>query len=278
MKKTNKFAIISAFMLTLCALSFTGCNFGKDDFYGTWQSGTFARPSDGKTIRVTFYFSGKSENLTAGNKAYFYEYYENFDDGINTFWFGTYGLGENQDITNGTLTLRYLYGIGMEGKNGTPYSLDTLITDSQTVRFNKKGDNSITTFQNNYKDSKRYYDQFDETTATCSDVEKFDFKLDGAVAFQGYTQMVCTAKCQWWEDGVTAANVSTGATSGSTKKNPASGTSWGKEGVTRSFTLTNNNGSEFVNSDFSSTSIFAGSLPVLNTVSEYAEVALTPEK
>ena len=198
MKMNKKSALIAVVLLSLTALLFTGCNFGKDDFYGTWQTGEFVRSDNQKRVRVTFYFSGKTENLTTGDKAYFYELYENLAAGLKTFWWGTYGLGQNSDVTNGNLTLRYMYGVGLENGN----DFETLIADSQTVKVNKKNDPSITTFENKYKNSTRWFDQFDEENCKCSDVETFRFKLDGAVAFVGYTQMVCTAKNMYREDGV----------------------------------------------------------------------------
>ncbi|MBQ5492042.1 MAG: hypothetical protein IIT68_08320, partial [Treponema sp.] len=117
MKMNKKSALIAVVLLSLTALLFTGCNFGKDDFYGTWQTGEFVRSDNQETVRVTFYFSGKAENLTTGDKAYFYELYENLNDGRKTFWWGTYGLGQNSDVTNGNLTLRYMYGVGLENGN-----------------------------------------------------------------------------------------------------------------------------------------------------------------
>ena len=278
MMKNKKFALVSVLMLSVLSLLFTACNFGKDDFYGTWQSGVFARPSDQKNIRVTFYYCGKSENLTSGKNAYFYEYYENLDDNLKTFWWGAYDLGNNADITNGTLTLRYMYGVGV-GEGTSPYTLEYLISMSDQNR-----DDAIDAFENNIKttcasNGIRFYDQWDDTNKKCSDVERFSFKLDGAVAFQGYTQMVCTAKDMYREDGVNTQNITTGAPDGSTKNNPAAGTSWGGVGVSRSFSLVSNNGNSYgKNFTGASTNIVSAPLPQLNVLSEYNEVALTPEK
>jgi hypothetical protein len=168
-----------------------------------------------------------------------------------------------------------MYGVGLE--NGT--DIETLIADSQDVKVNKKNDPSITTFENRYKNSTRWFDQFDEGNCKCSDVETFRFKLDGAVAFVGYTQMVCTAKDMYREDGVDTQKITTGAPDGSTKNNPASGTSWGGVGVSRSFSLVSNNGNSYgKNFTGASTNIVSAPLPQLNVLSEYNEVALTPEK
>ncbi|MBQ5492157.1 MAG: hypothetical protein IIT68_08925, partial [Treponema sp.] len=276
MKMNKKSALIAIVLLSLTALLFTGCNFGKDDFYGTWRSGVFARPSDGKEIRVTFYFCGKSENLTTGKTAYFYEYYENLTRHWNTFWWGAYDLGNNADITNGTLTLRYMYGVCDDGTN--PYTLQELIDFSDTDRSD-----AIAEFEGEIKshcaaNHISFTDQWDETNGKCSDVEKFSFKLDGAVAFQGYTQMVCTAREMYCEDGV--QNISEHAAAAGTRASPAAGTSWGAQGASRSFSLVSNNGFQF-GQDFAnaSTNIVSGTLPELNlTAPAYNEVALTPEK
>ena len=279
MKMNKKSALIAVVLLSLTALLFTGCNFGKDDFYGTWRSGVFARPSDGKEIRVTFYFCGKSENLTTGKTAYFYEYYENLAEHKNTFWWGAYDLGNNADITNGTLTLRYMYGVGV-GEGTDPYTLQELIDFSDTDRSD-----AIDKFEGDIKshcaaNHISFTDQWDETNGKCSDVEKFSFKLDGAVAFQGYTQMVCTAREMYCEDGVEAQNISEHAAAAGTRASPAAGTSWGAQGASRSFSLVSNNGFQF-GQDFAnaSTNIVSGTLPELNlTAPAYNEVALTPEK
>ena len=274
MMKNKKFALVSVLMLSVLSLLFTACNFGKDDFYGTWQTGEFVRSDNQKTVRVTFYFSGKAENLTTGDKAYFYELYENLTDNLKTFWWGTYGLGQNSDVTNGNLTLRYMYGVGFENEN----DFEKLIADSQTVKVNKKNDTSITAFEDKYKNSTRWFDQFDEENCKCSDVETFRFKLDGAVAFVGYTQMVCTAKDMYREDGVDTQKITTGAPDGSTKKNPAEGTSWGKAGDTRSFAMLRDNASQYGDGMDFRANIVSAPLPQLNVLSEYNEVALTPEK
>ena len=124
----------------------------------------------------------------------------------------------------------------------------------------------------------RFYDQWDDTNKKCSDVERFSFKLDGAVAFQGYTQMVCTAKDMYREDGVDTQKITTGAPDGSTKKNPAEGTSWGKAGDTRSFAMLRDNASQYGDGMDFNANIVSAPLPQLNVLSEYNEVALTPEK
>ena|GEM_PF-5830148 len=274
MMKNKKFALVSVLMLSVLSLLFTACNFGKDDFYGTWQTGEFVRSDNQKTVRVTFYFSGKAENLTTGDKAYFYELYENLTDNLKTFWWGTYGLGQNSDVTNGNLTLRYMYGVGLENVN----DFEKLIADSQTVKVNKKNDTSITAFEDKYKNSTRWFDQFDEENCKCSDVETFRFKLDGAVAFVGYTQMVCTAKDMYREDGVDTRKINNGAADGSTKNNPEPRTSWGKAGDTRSFAMLRDNASQYGDGMDFSANIVSAPLPQLNVLSEYNEVALTPEK
>ena len=168
-----------------------------------------------------------------------------------------------------------MYGVGLENGN----DFETLIADSQTVKVNKKNDPSITTFENKYKNSTRWFDQFDEENCKCSDVETFRFKLDGAVAFVGYTQMVCTAKNMYREDGVDTQKINNGAAAGSTKNNPAAGTSWGEAGDTRSFAMLRDNANQYgAGMDFSA-NIVSGTLPELNlTAPAYNEVALTPEK
>lgn len=245
--KNKKLTVLALCFVAVAALFTTACNFGKDDFYGTWNSGDFEYDST-HTQNVTFYFSGTSDSLINSGKAFFWEHYTR-SDGTETFWWGRYGTSDDSGVTSGNLTLRYFYGYNMKATGAK--TLDELIALAT-------GTDPETEFDNlaNVTD---FYDKADDE---CSDVERFVFALSGQDFWAGYQQFDATADCEWSElnkavttGTTTAENYATaysGTTNGSsyyTKSNPKGGTSWGAQGTTRSFTLQSDNGSDYSQSD-----------------------------
>lgn len=115
----------------LAAIGMTGCNFGKDDFYGYWRTTDF----DANGNRIDYYrtgtspnynyyqiewdFNGTSENAFS-NGGTFKQHLKRAsspDDlhaGIltnETFWTGKYQLKGNSGYSAGSLILYYEYGV-----------------------------------------------------------------------------------------------------------------------------------------------------------------------
>src|SRR5574344_299166 len=118
MKTTNKLAVLAMCLIAAAALVTTSCKFGKDDFYGTWDS-EYTYPGNttdedkaaqgsgynskfaGDKYTVSMYFSGKSENII-DKSALFYQHLTHYDSTkttkkSETFWYGTYKLSENEN-------------------------------------------------------------------------------------------------------------------------------------------------------------------------------------
>jgi hypothetical protein len=243
MKTTNKLTVLAVCLIAAAALVTTSCSgFGKDDFYGTWNSGNYTLDTGshkGDTVNVTFYFSGTSENLLNGGSAMFYEEYTRYsgtdtsvDPVSHNFWWGNYKLSDNSGVTSGTLTLRYFYGYNLNQKDAK--SVSDLV---QIV----EGDDPYTAFE---KITPAATDFYDETLKTCSDVEKFTFALGDQDFFKGYQSLIATSVSQWSEfTGKETDTTLTDCNKGYTKDTPAEGTSWGKKDVARTFTLQDDNGS-----------------------------------
>mgnify|MGYP006916143502 CR=1 FL=1 len=196
MKLTAKIAALAA-LAVATAVTFTGCpeSFGKDDFFGTWEteyvypsssddanaSQSYNSDNAGATYNIAWHFDGRSEDLIKNGGAIFYQTLKN-SKGKKWFWYGTYQLSENSGYSNGILTVTYLYGFNLDTLNNV--SFDDLIADV---------DNKMETYK---KDAS--YDYVTENSSkiafgcTC-DIEKFTFELGNAKA-SGYTSMTCTEK------------------------------------------------------------------------------------
>jgi len=237
-------ALLALCLIASAILVTTSCSgFGKDDFYGTWNSGDFVLDTGanaGTTANVTFYFSGTSENLINGGSAMFYEEYTRYKtDGsvaVHNFWWGNYKLSDNSGVETGDLTLRYFYGYNLNASGAK--SVDDLIAIVT-------GDDPANAFE-----SIATTDQYAVDTKHCSDVEKFSFSLGDRDFFKGYQSMTATSISQWSEftTSETADSVGvcaqTNPLSAYTKDSPCDGTSWGAKDTSRTFTLTNDNGSD----------------------------------
>lgn len=232
--KDKKLFVLAAALIVAVSLVTTSCNFGKDDFYGTWNSGDFEY--NGDTLNVTFYFSGTSESLLGKGKAFFYEHYVRTGSSpIKTFWWGQYGTDDNSNVTSGNLTLKYYYGYNMT-TNEDNKTLDELIALAT-------GDDPVTAFDDGkgvgcVSSVSGVFDFYDQGNELCSDVEKFNYELSDQDFFKGYQGLTAVADCEWTEMGSTVTNATQFTdTDGYTKSSPRDGTSWGDKGNSRSFTL-----------------------------------------
>ena len=128
MKKITKICAVVA--ACLAAIGMTGCNFGKDDFYGYWRTTDF----DTNGNRIDYYqtsngyyqidwdFNGTSENAFS-NGGTFKQHLkrasspDNLHAGIltnETFWTGKYQLKGNSGYSAGSLILYYEYGVQLK--------------------------------------------------------------------------------------------------------------------------------------------------------------------
>lgn len=236
MKATKKLTVLAACLIAAAALMVTSCNdptssFGKDDFFGTWNS-SYTYPTDATTVpggkldttltghqyKVTMWYNGTSESILKGGEGRFWQHKLHYKaDGTTvvseTFWTGTYTLSNNSGITTGYLNLKYEYGYDM--KVGT-LKIDELITmaeaDDYEAQFlnlcfeNTDGEANlynqtlvkVAAATGYYKDSKgivtvqvRKADE--KSDELCSDIEKFDFKLGDSSLTKGYQSMTATA-------------------------------------------------------------------------------------
>lgn len=195
MKLTAKIAAL-AVLAVATAVTFTGCpeSFGKDDFFGTWEteyvypsssddenaSQSYVAENAGKTYNISWHFDGRSEDLIKSGGAIFYQTLTN-SGGTKSFWYGTYQLSENSGYSEGKLTVTYLYGFNTDAV--TSIGVDKLIEDAS---------NGMNTYASqatyDYKsETKKKYNNYD------CDVETFTFELGNAKA-SGYTSMTCTEK------------------------------------------------------------------------------------
>lgn len=238
MKTTNKLTVLAVCLIAAAALVTTSCSgFGKDDFFGTWDSGNYE--FGGKYYKVNFYFSGASENLINGKNAMFYEEYTRYTDNTyskvaaHNFWWGVYGLSDNSGVTSGNLTLKYYYGYDLTQTGAkTVSALVSTLTNSS---------DPATDFEKIAK-----YDYYDATEKACSDVEKFSYTLtksSSAGIFDGYDTFAATAVSQWteWTDTTVTYEGDACYDAKYTKSSPKDGTSWGDAGTERDFTLSSEN-------------------------------------
>lgn len=136
MKKTTKLAGIFTGLLALVGVTFTSCDvlqtFGKDYFYGTWQ--TLDYNNDGSEIkcyqgdnsnyyRIVWSFNGKSENIDDGG--YFRQHLYNYGTSAptnlstasvtnETYWFGKYDIKGNSSYSRGKYFMNYQVGIDLD--------------------------------------------------------------------------------------------------------------------------------------------------------------------
>ena len=132
MKKITKICAVVA--ACLAAIGMTGCNFGKDDFYGYWRTTDF----DANGNRIDYYqvgssyyqidwdFNGVSEDMFKDGGTFKQHLkratsVENLRAGTydnETFWTGKYQLKGNSDPSKGSLILFYEYGVQLETYGG----------------------------------------------------------------------------------------------------------------------------------------------------------------
>ena len=266
MKTTNKLAVLAMCLIAAAALVTTSCDgFGKDDFYGTWNSGDYVIDTGshkGDTVNVTFYFSGTSENLTNGGSAMFYEEFTRTgkDSGkveAHNFWWGNYNLTGNSSVTSGKLTLRYFYGYDLTQTNAK--SVNDLIALVEA-------EDPYTQFESLCPAGTDYYDV---DTEHSSDVELFTYELGNQDFLKGYQSMTDTSVSQWSEfDGKETDKTQTNCNRTGKKATPIDGTSWGAKDSSRTFTLVADNGSDVTVKDTTITKKTSSSIISTMPVSE----------
>lgn len=154
MKLTKRTLGIACAVVAAAVMTFTGCDgFGKDDFYGTWES-HYTIPDHNKTsgaegwysdqancnVDLTMYFSGTSEDLINKGAVFYQDKIRYKSDGSGdvvkeTFWYGTYKLEDNAAYDKGNLVLSYKFGFTL----GTAGKLE-LTADKEVTVKEKKGD------------------------------------------------------------------------------------------------------------------------------------------
>lgn len=174
MKMTKKLGLLASVLVGAVAMIFTSCDpdllrsFGKDDFYGTWNTIDFDASgnaqqyyvADNAKYFVQWIFDGSSEDLFSGNgtfKQILYKYPENAavtekgavdtskatPDKI-TFWYGAYKITGNSDYTKGKLYLYYEIGLDLKkafaaDKNLTLETIVGAYDDKGRLRKDEEG-------------------------------------------------------------------------------------------------------------------------------------------
>lgn len=144
MKMTKKLGLLASVLVGAVAMIFTSCDpdllrsFGKDDFYGTWNTLDFDESGnvqqyyeidEGYKYVVQWIFDGKSEDMFAGNgtfKQVLRKYPKTAKTNENgailetetpdayTVWFGAYKITGNSDYSKGKLYLYYEIGLDLK--------------------------------------------------------------------------------------------------------------------------------------------------------------------
>ena len=197
-------------------MTFTGCGFGKDDFYGTWKTLDFDaegneitsyRTDNGWDRTVTWCFDGTSENMFGGDGGGFWQHLvaknSNGDVVAETFWYGEYDIKGNSGYSKGKLYL--YYECGYDIKNGD-VDLETLKTWKVEDFVEKAGlsgldSEALTAIDTVRSDGTSYYMnnhvfiQLREKDGKkqCGDIEYFRFVLKaGPGDIGGYNRMRAT--------------------------------------------------------------------------------------
>lgn len=124
MKKITKICVLMATFIA--AIAMTGCNFGKDDFFGYWRTTDFVngeridyyQTSNG-VYQIEWDFNGTSENAFSDGGTFKQHLRratspDNLHAGVydnETFWTGKYQLKGNSGYSAGSLVLYYEYGV-----------------------------------------------------------------------------------------------------------------------------------------------------------------------
>jgi len=124
MKKITKICVLMATFIA--AIAMTGCNFGKDDFFGYWRTTDFVngeridyyQTSNG-VYQIEWDFNGTSENAFSDGGTFKQHLRraanaDNLHNGVltnETFWTGKYQLKGNSGYSAGSLVLYYEYGV-----------------------------------------------------------------------------------------------------------------------------------------------------------------------
>lgn len=231
MKLTKKTLGIACAALAAAVMTFTGCDgFGKDDFYGTWEShykipGTktdaagagWFRDQANCDVDLTMYFSGTSEDLLNKGAVFYQNKIRHAADDSTkvaqtTFWYGTYKLANNSNYDKGDLILSYKYGFTL----GSEQKL-VLTEDKDVPVKEKKGDVTYVLKKGTYdadvlsklalgKATTDYIVNKGDNTKTCDDPENAMYiaytgfktaglavqsKIESVPAGDGKTKLVC---------------------------------------------------------------------------------------